>query len=593
MDNSAARVFQSLNSSEPQFRLLHLQPTNVDEQENEFTHIVGTLTVESIHDAPVYEALSYVWGDASDCVNVTINSLDFPVTRNLYQALKHLVLADKVRVLWVDAVCINQSDLDERSQQVKQMRHIYKNAKSVSVFLGDPYDGIEMALQCLALAAKDGSGHIQPGLHPQLSVGNFDASSNELALALVKLFYLPWWRRLWTVQEFLLAREVVFRCGQHIISASVLTRGAKNLIEHGHSCCDPDSGSFSRRFTLDDNERASHNVWQGLNNLLGLMVSTDGGSFHWILSIYRMRLCTDSRDRLYGLFGLALDQLHDHFPVDYTATIEDVFETFTIQYVRHTKNLGLLGALGGQRQLVNLPSFCPDWTILPGADTSDDETMMLQLSNRIAVQPLYLGKKGLTEPKWRQTDRGSVTANGFIFDVIRDVSPECFRRPREKTRQWAKSILAMAKHVDKASLLKALCGGLIWSRDDRNYALIQDSEEGFEARLEKWWDWLLSDGTSSIVRDKDVIGVEQAVLLTCTGRSFVVTEKGYIGYADQHCRPGHVISILGGGYTPFILASKPSGYQVIGDAYIHGIMQGQAFALAGRQPGEFDEIVLV
>jgi hypothetical protein len=157
--------------------------------------------VESIHSPPTYESLSYVWGDIRHCVDIRIDGFNFPVTRNLYEALKHLVLEDAVRVVWVDAICINQNDLHERSHQVSQMRYIYQNAISVSAFLGNPYDGIELALQYLSQSAADVSRHVQSGLHPQLAVGDLDMNSDELAVALIKLFYLPWWRRLWTVQE--------------------------------------------------------------------------------------------------------------------------------------------------------------------------------------------------------------------------------------------------------------------------------------------------------------------------------------------------------------------------------------------------------
>jgi hypothetical protein len=200
MCDSTLPIFQPLSNSQPEFRLPHLQPIDTYQQENGFTHIFGNLSIESIPRSPAYEALSYVWGDASGPINITINGVDFSVTRSLYQALKHMMLVDKVRVVWVDVICINQADLDERSQQVRQMRYIYPNANSVSVFLGDPYDGIKTTLQYLSLSAEDGSLHLEPGLHPQLSVGGLDANSDELAEALVKLFCLPWWRRLWTVQ---------------------------------------------------------------------------------------------------------------------------------------------------------------------------------------------------------------------------------------------------------------------------------------------------------------------------------------------------------------------------------------------------------
>ncbi|KAH8896971.1 HET-domain-containing protein [Thozetella sp. PMI_491] len=597
MEASAGRVFQKLGSR--QFRLLYLQPTRTLEQETEFADIAGELKVASLEDAPAYEAVSYVWGDPRNSVGITIDGLDFPVTRTLYRALNRLVLKDHLRIVWVDAICINQADLAERSQQVNHMRHIYQNATSVAAFLGDPYSGIEIALQYLSLSAEDNTRHVQPSLQPHLSAGKLDANSDELAIALIKLFYLPWWKRVWTVQEFLLARDVIFYCGPRQISASILARGASNLIKHGRSCCDPNSGSFSRKFSVSEDDGISHDVWHGLNNFLGLTAwagtSPSIRDFHWTLTLFRRRLSTDQRDKIYGLLGLAPEELDGRISLDYTAAVEHVFETFTMEYIQHYKRLDLLGALGGDRRLLNLPSFCPDWTITPSDDPSNDETAMVQLSNRIVLQRLHLGASGKSEAMWRRTAPSTVAVNGFVFDVIRDVSPECFRQPWEERQLWAKSIRTLAEHVETESLLKALCGRWIWSIERQEYALVQDNVENIENRLEKWWKWTSAGDGYSSGQERDLISVEQAVLTASAGRSFVVTQKGYIGYAAQQCRPGHVVSILGGGCAPFVLAPHllpEPRYKVIGDAYIHGIMQGEAFELAGRQAHQFDEIIL-
>lgn len=206
---------------------------------------------------------------------------------------------------------------------------------------------------------------------------------------------------------------------------------------------------------------------------------------------------------------------------------------------------------------------------------------------------MYLEAHCLTEAKWSQTERGAVNVNGFVFDVIQEVSLECFRQLREIRRPWAESVQTLAGQTDNLTLLRALCGDLDRSRDVNHFSLIHPDDKAMDDRLRKWWDWTLSDGISGPARDGEISRVESAVLQTCSGRSFVVTQKGYIGYAEQHCQPGHVIAILGGGSTPFVLAPPSSRYQVISDAYIHGIMRGDVFKLAGRQSGEFDELTLV
>lgn len=84
-----------------------------------------------------YEALSYVWGDPRSVCSILVNEKAFPVTHNLFLALKHLRLPYNERKLWVDAICINQEDVEERSQQVQIMQKIYWRARRVIVWLGE------------------------------------------------------------------------------------------------------------------------------------------------------------------------------------------------------------------------------------------------------------------------------------------------------------------------------------------------------------------------------------------------------------------------------------------------------------------------
>lgn len=85
---------------------------------------VCSLSHASLRDNPEFEALSYVWGDQSQPRRVYLNGAPFFVTQNLFKALESLVLQDKVCVVWIDALAINQCDVAERNHQVSLMRDI-------------------------------------------------------------------------------------------------------------------------------------------------------------------------------------------------------------------------------------------------------------------------------------------------------------------------------------------------------------------------------------------------------------------------------------------------------------------------------------
>ena len=98
---------------------------------------------------PDYEALSYVWGDRESPKTISIDGCVQEVTENLEAALQQLRLSDAPRRLWVDALCINQEDSKEKSHQIQKMRHIYRRASGVLVWLGNEADRSDEAMLLL------------------------------------------------------------------------------------------------------------------------------------------------------------------------------------------------------------------------------------------------------------------------------------------------------------------------------------------------------------------------------------------------------------------------------------------------------------
>lgn len=109
-DNDLEGLWQPLAASKQEIHLLVLHPAPDPEKEPSCE-----LRSVSLHDEPTYEALSYCWGDTSDQRTILLHGIQYQATRNLFQALKALRYQQEPRYLWVDAVCINQNDLDERA----------------------------------------------------------------------------------------------------------------------------------------------------------------------------------------------------------------------------------------------------------------------------------------------------------------------------------------------------------------------------------------------------------------------------------------------------------------------------------------------
>ncbi|KAH8893992.1 HET-domain-containing protein [Thozetella sp. PMI_491] len=119
--------YSSFNDvSKPYIRLIELLPGLKTEPLEAIIRTVDLAT------NPDYDALSYVWGDPKPYSKLIVNQIHFVLlAENLSNALLSLRNAKESRILWVDAVCINQDDMAERGHQVNLMRRIYSNATSL------------------------------------------------------------------------------------------------------------------------------------------------------------------------------------------------------------------------------------------------------------------------------------------------------------------------------------------------------------------------------------------------------------------------------------------------------------------------------
>lgn len=131
--SSPGSIYSPLENSQqsPSIRLLSLKP---GDKPSPISAIIKSFP---LWESPAFEALSYCWGDPFCKVSITCNGAILHITGNLDSALRHLRQPDSHRMLWIDALCINQEDLLERSQQVAIMRHIYRQADEVIVWLGE------------------------------------------------------------------------------------------------------------------------------------------------------------------------------------------------------------------------------------------------------------------------------------------------------------------------------------------------------------------------------------------------------------------------------------------------------------------------
>jgi hypothetical protein len=174
----------------------------------------------NLSDEIPYEALSYTWGDPSVTVPIFINGYTFQVTTNLASALRHLRDKRQDRALWVDAICINQSDIAETREQVARMRDIYALADRAVAWLGPAADDSDFAMDILA-DHKTRNQRFYRWKVPRVGPEDpYFASAlfNRSYSALLSLFSRHWWRRAWIIQEVATQRPLELVCGFKAVS---------------------------------------------------------------------------------------------------------------------------------------------------------------------------------------------------------------------------------------------------------------------------------------------------------------------------------------------------------------------------------------
>jgi hypothetical protein len=336
----ATFTYEKLNPNSQQIRILLLEPSQNQREPVRCLLTFASLGKCSRGDQPRFAALSYAWGGSNRSHVILIDGHPFPVTHNLYAGLRCLRQKKDAIRLWIDAICVNQNDIHEKSHQVGMMRDIYRSATGVIVWLGESDRDIRKAILFL--------GDVQRGEENSILDRLSDANVYErYALGLGKIFNKPWFSRLWVVQEILVARvPPLALCGHkwilwaNLISAMVSTALAdtqkKRLFK------DP----ITRLFFAVLAARSGLDVGSRFKSLEKLLIGTSD------------RETSLPHDKIYALLAL-LPSIPKDLQPDYGQPLSIVFQQAMVHLLKLTHNF-LTNVL--KRQSSELPSWCIDFS---------------------------------------------------------------------------------------------------------------------------------------------------------------------------------------------------------------------------------------
>ena len=440
-------IYQHVQLRDDEIRVLVLEPAD-DLDDDLQCHLQ---TIELSNSAgQEYEALSYHLGSRARTHTAYIDGHECSVTGGAYDALRHLRHPSKRRSIWIDAICINQQDLDERNKQVAMMREIYTGASRVVVWLGRLDDRSQTAIKALREMGADRTVHLSSRNERHASIDGLTFETEDLRSNMIDFFHIPWFRRVWTAQEILVARDTIFLCGDESFELSLLSRFIDNNTRHW-LCC--------REVALVDIMRGIQTKSHSLLDEITLLIMTLGlkgrpfqvGSddshdnrigkedFLSLLAAFRHRQASDPRDKIYGMLGLARPEMQTALAPDYRLSAAQVFTDAAIAIIKESGDLKLLSHTYGSRQL-DLPSWVPDWT------ARVDDLMMHQ----VQYQNLGNFKAG---GKWREppvvNHDGALVVEGAIVDDVVAVGPAAHVVSNEELLSSAQSLAGLHDREDK------------------------------------------------------------------------------------------------------------------------------------------------
>ncbi|CZT05126.1 uncharacterized protein RCO7_05324 [Rhynchosporium graminicola] len=595
-----------------------------------------------------YAALSYVWGDESKTRSIIVNGRELKVTRNLEEALRAFRERSEFQSkfgLWADAICINQNDFEERGRQVTKMREIYGKAWTVIAWLGVEGNQSDMAIElvrklCRFRNTQRTSFDLalkltrEPGY---LGIGCWHA--------LMQLMERPYWHRLWIIQEMVMgASSVVIRCGTSAIDWTSFCLGIEILQEDLWLVKDKLlQRDVAKAGGVWQNAGWSttslHLVYRDLSGLSQQIEQRENGPSFWkLIDIANSADCRDSRDKVYGLIGLMSVDLAKEIVPDYTIDPHDVYTEVSKAFIQIYKSLDPLREANPWGP-TNTPSWVADW-MWDGGRLS-----LARIENRL-WGPAWLSGNSIPDAsvyKPFEAARGStsemtftnsrlLTCTGFVVDSIAGFSAR-----GRGFFAWSKSTIVQAMqwksiYGDFAETSKALFRTLVADRVgggekacDRHVVILnlpsnfkvaepQFKQRGWTwlARQEfyyfRWEEWrkankdlqlgdcrlddFFSDEIPLNASEYDFTEVYACFDRTCQKRRFTLTKNGYMGWvpdnihgsARDQTRKGDLIAILLGCSTPIVIRPSGQHFQVIGEAYIQGLMdsEGMEFLTDGK-----------
>jgi hypothetical protein len=607
------------------------------------------LLCASLYNSPDFEALSYAWGDPNATRTVMCSDATLEVTANLYRALWHLRQIDCQTFLWADALCINQDDLEERSQQVQIMGEIYKRAERCLVWLGEEIGPVKNSLETI-----DNLYSVLPGLETIIESSDrstlykklMEASAvpNQLGLGdkgeknildldwepLSNLLRNPWFSRKWVIQEVAKAKQAIVVCGDKRLPWDYLERTFIHMKINGIATYIP---TFLYNEENPDKTHPAVSSMQNTAIIAGCRRSWMDGDLVGLILGTRYFRCTNQSDHIYALLSLLRKVSPEHWELhpNYRLHPGEVFKRFATWCITRNRDLRFLAAVSEplENPEVPVPSWVPNLAApldcaishLSAGDSfaatrdsdlqawlSDDNTI-LHFTGKSIDTIKVLGRNMLSSANTLGSTEDGTIAGYRIGD----------EGPLLRVWNFLHG-LPDQDDIIRFHWLSKLAGVRAWLRECQSIAL-GEHQTMTPTRHNEFWRTMICDMTSTASRAPSNFGehfsryikifehdtdqsditsvwaleniidtrhVDIPLVVGAGSRRFCCTENGRLGCMPNRAEVGDMICIFLGAGVPYVI--RPCGndrYTFIGECYLHGVMDGEAMDMEDIKLQEF------
>ncbi|KAI1360867.1 heterokaryon incompatibility protein-domain-containing protein [Xylaria arbuscula] len=608
-----------LKTDGSEIRLLDLRPGRTADE------IRCALRTVTFDQNPIFDALSYVWGDPKDTNPILVDEQPFQATVNLEAALRALRHTRKVRVLWVDAICINQDDVEEKNVQVGRMHLIYPRAHRVLVWLGPPSPDVELAESWIrTYASRWPFAFLRSCYWASLDLGALFSvrAKYEKCLATIRAYggYIeflnnPYWKRMWTFQEYGLATRrplCLFggRAIQHMrsntrIFESLISASFDAFLEAVELAISPCGRRFIERepgwwrsfkaqvqaleAKFDSLDRIG-SAGDIIHDCSPTKFGIGGRPAALLLMFLTLQLeCSHPHDRIYALYGL-FPELSNTYPADYTKPYRQV-TLETAAYCLNATDGGMMFCIFRLRESHlcddSYPSWVPEFRSRAGLPDFERATYVRPLKDCDKGPRTYVTEDLMILHIWGRTlGRCKVTyrfsteyeaCSAQIREVLLepfyllgcdDLGSNSLRNQKNLRERLAYACILRQYGVSFDYIGQLLCGTAKLIAEKLN--------ECIQAQP------ILVRRTGEMERDTAYRDVDLE-FQKLRGRAFIITDNGFFGIASHHVQDGDLVVLPPRTRTRIILRmiEEDTGHQsdvyklVVGTTYIDGLCEGE------------------